>query len=442
MVVRLEGLVAEQAERIVELEKALGESRRSGKRQAAPFSKGQPSTDPAKPGGKPGGAHGRHGHRRAPVNADRIVDAGLAACCPDCGGDVALEPIADQWQVDLPEQPAPVVTRFRVAVGSCGGCGRRVQGSHRDQTSDALGAAGSQVGRTAKGWAAWLHDSLGLSFAKCSALLGRLGVEVTAGALCSGAQTMGTAVVPVRNTIAERVNGADMVVMDETGWRVDGLSAWLWVATTADATVYDVAEGRGFDQACGLVDADYPGVIVRDGWAPYRRYETADHQTCLAHLLRRCHHMVEDLPAWARGTPRHVAGILTDALDARDLPAAERATVAADLAERMELTCEGPQVHDDCRRLVGHLTNKANALFTFLTHDPAVDATNWRGEQAIRPAVVNRKVWGGNRTWRGAATQSQLMTVLPTTAQQGIDPIEFLARYTRAPAPTAATLFT
>lgn len=169
-----------------------------------------------------------------------------------------------------------------------------------------------------------MHYSLGLSFAKCSALLGRLGVEVTAGALCSGAQTMGTAVVPVRNTIAERVNGADMVVMDETGWRVDGLSAWLWVATTADATVSDVAEGRGFDQACGLVDADYPGVIVRDGWAPYRRYETADHQTCLAHLLRRCHHMVEDLPAWARGTPRHVAGILTDALDAQG-PARRRA---------------------------------------------------------------------------------------------------------------------
>lgn len=114
---------------------------------------------------------------------------------------------------------------------------------------------------------------------------------------------MGTAVVPVRNTIAERVNGADMVVMDETGWRVDGLSAWLWVATTADATVSDVAEGRGFDQACGLVDADYPGVIVRDGWAPYRRYETADHQTCLAHLLRRCHHMVERISPPGRGAP-------------------------------------------------------------------------------------------------------------------------------------------
>ncbi len=31
--------------------------------------------------------------------------------------------------------------------------------------------------------------------------------------------------------------------------------------------------------------------------------------------------------------------------------------------------------------------------------DPTIAATNHWAEQAIRPAVVNRKVWGGNRTW-------------------------------------------
>ena len=57
--------------------------------------------------------------------------------------------------------------------------------------SDTLGAAGSQVGPVAKGWAAWLHYGLGLSFAKCAALLARLGIDVTAGALCQAAQTTG-----------------------------------------------------------------------------------------------------------------------------------------------------------------------------------------------------------------------------------------------------------
>jgi transposase len=81
---------------------------------------------------------------------------------------------------------------------------------------------------------------------------------------------------------------------------------------------------------------------------------------------------------------------------------------------------------------VKHLGNERHALLTFLA-DPAVDATNWRGEQAIRPAVVNRKVWGGNRSDRGAATQSRVMTYFRTAVQQGLDPIAGLVALARAP---------
>jgi transposase len=436
---RLEALLAERDVRIAELEKLLDESRRSGKRQAAPFSKGEPELEPKRPGRKSGRAHGRDNHRSVPtVEPDRVLDALLAGCCPDCGGMLDVERVEDQWQVDLPDL-SPTVTRFRVHVARCRGCRRRVQGRHPEQTSDALGAAASQVGPHAKAWAAWLHYGLGLSFGKCSQLLTRLGVPVTAGALCHAAQATSTDLVPVHNSIVKRVGDAEVVVMDETGWRVGGESAWLWVATTPDATAYAVADGRGFAEACHLVDADYPGVIVRDGWAPYRCYSHATHQSCVAHLLRRCHELVEDLPAWARGTPRQAADILHTALAARDLPDTDRADVIVDLAERVELLAADPHPHDECRKLVKHLANEADALFTFLAR-PAVDATNWRAEQAIRPAVVNRKVWGGNRTWRGATTHSRIITVLRTATQQGVDAIDYLARLARAP--NAPPLFT
>ena len=39
-------------------------------------------------------------------------------------------------------------------------------------------------------------------------------------------------------------------------------------------------------------------------------------------------------------------------------------------------------------------------------------------------AVVNRKVWGGNRSDRGAETQGRLMTFLRTAHEQGADAIE------------------
>ena len=68
-------------------------------------------------------------------------------------------------------------------------------------------------------------------------------------------------------------------------------------------------------------------------------------------------------------------------------------------------------------RFANHLYRERNYIFTFLYY-PGIDAANWRGEQAIRPAVVARKVWGGNRTPHGAQTQEILTSVLRTCHQQ------------------------
>lgn len=261
-----EAVVARDA-RIAELEKLLERSRRSGKRQSAPFSKGGRLDDPAKPGRKSGEGHGRHGHREAPAGpVDRDLEAALPECCPDCGGNVEVEREEHQFQVDLPPIQ-PTVTRFTVQVGRCRGCNRRVQGRHPEQTSDALGAAASQVGPVAKAWAHYLHYGLGLSFGKCAVLLRRLGVEVTAGALCQAAQSTGEALVPVQAEIMRRLNASPVVTADETGWRVGGGPAWLWVATTEGLTVYNVAEGRGYNEACEILGPEFAGVLVRDGWA-------------------------------------------------------------------------------------------------------------------------------------------------------------------------------
>ncbi len=56
-----------------------------------------------------------------------------------------------------------------------------------------------------------------------------------------------------------------------------------------------------------------------------------------------------------------------------------------------------------------------------------------RAEQAIRKAVVNRKVWGGNRSEAGATAQSILMTVLFMANRQRRDGMEIVSRVLRTP---------
>ena len=68
--------------------------------------------------------------------------------------------------------------------------------------------------------------------------------------------------------------------------------------------------------------------------------------------------MIEDLPAWARGTPRQVTELLLEALDARDLDAWSRAAAVIDIGERLDLLLEDGQPHDANRRLIKHLRHE------------------------------------------------------------------------------------
>jgi transposase len=100
-----------------------------------------------------------------------------------------------------------------------------------------------------------------------------------------------------------------------------------------------------------------------------------------------------------------------------------------------------PSTIPEVQRFARHLEVELTALFSFLV-DPDLDATNWRAEQAIRPAVVTRKMCGGgNRSPRGADTQQVLASILRTAQQRGIDSNDVLTTLLRAPAPIVSPHF-
>ena len=93
--------IKQQDARIERLERLLDESKRGGKRQAAPFSKGPPKSNPKTPGRKSGNSHGKHSHRRPPTTPpDEIIVVPAPKECPDCGGAVKDEKVAHQHQIE------------------------------------------------------------------------------------------------------------------------------------------------------------------------------------------------------------------------------------------------------------------------------------------------------------------------------------------------------
>ena len=333
--------------------------------------------------------------------------------------------------------------RFDIEVGHCSQCQRRVQGHHVLQTSDALGAAGVQLGPGVVALVVELHTEMGVPLAKVAHLLRTtFGLQVTPGGLAHVLHRAARAAAPAYTELCEQVRNAPVVTPDETGWRVGGVRHWLWTFVTPDTTVYAICPGRGFNDAATVLGTDYAGVLVRDGWAPYRCYDGL-HQTCLNHLLQRCKQLREDHPdsPWAG----EVQAVLRAGLDLRDrcnagaLSEHGMATARGRLTARLARLVDAPPPLDDAERFAAHLATEFPAVFLFLW-DPSLDATNWRAEQAIRPAVVIRKVCGGNRTRHGADTQQVLASVVRTARQRNLDLPPLITAMLRAAEPVVPEL--
>jgi transposase len=300
--------VAELRAEVADLRRKLEEASRAGKRQAAPFRKGPPKPDPKTPGRKAGEEHGAHGHRPPPL-PDQITEcheAELPDACPHCRGRLVEDEVAEQFQTEIPRRP--LIRRFRVHVGHCVGCGKRVQGRHPLQTSDALGAAASQVGPDAQAAATTLHTQMGLSHGKVAAVFDTVfGIDLTRGASAQINQRAARRLEGDYQLILQEVRSSEQIADDETGWRVGGKPAWLHVWVGDRASAYGIDSQRSAAVLERVIGADWDGILSHDGWSSYNcHFPEAIHQQCLAHLLRRAQMLHEQASRGGVRFPRQV----------------------------------------------------------------------------------------------------------------------------------------
>ena len=424
---------------IERLRKELEEALRALKRQAAPFSNRKPKKNPKRPGRKPGNRYGKRGSRPVPDRVDEEIPVPLPAQSECCGVGTIYEETKPQFQEDIVRQT--IVRRFDIQIGHCAGCGGRVQGRHPLQTSDALGAAQVQVGPEALSLAAHLNKEMGISHERAARVLDLgYGLHVSRSGLCRAMSRLGDKADPTYQQLQIAVRHSQVNWVDETGWRVAARLRWLWVFLSPEVTVYAILPGRGFDQAASILGADYHGWLHHDGWRPYYRFENACHQSCLSHLIRRCEDLIEKVSPTAARFPSQVwelfqSGLTLRGRDARGEISAHGLAVATGRIEAsMDRLLAKTYRTAANRRLAKHLRHEQPWLFTFL-HCPGIDPTNNAAERALRPAVIARKTWGGNRTEPGAGAQQILMSILRTCHQQGKDSFRRIVGLLRSAGP-------
>jgi transposase len=412
----------------------------AAKRQAAPFSKGEPKRHPKQRGRKAGKRYGRRAYRPVPRRVDRVVEVGAPLLCPACQKETKLDHREKHWQTDIPPVE-PVTTEFRIDVARCVNCGRTVRNRHPEQISDATGAAGVQFGPRLIALAATLNKECGVSYERVSRLLRTMfGLDTNRSSLNRAVMRLAQVIEPLSEKIGRRVRDAPMLSPDETGWKVGGERAWLHVAATREDSHYLIRRGRGTREATDLIGIDYRGTMVSDGHPSYRVFPDAKRQTCLAHLLRRTDGLLQICTSpraqwWLQRVKRVLKRSITIS-QRRDLaeigPHGLMVAIGkaeAEVDRLLEKVPRGEQV----QRFSRHLHRERSALFTFLYYD-AIPATNFLAEQALRPAVVNRKMSAGNNTPRGAKAQAILMTVLHSARKRSADTISLVVRALQNPA--------
>ncbi len=375
---------------------------------------------------KPGAKKGHTGHRREkPERIDQRKTHRLKRC-PCCGG--ALQRCNRQRRrtiEDIPEEIEPVVTEHTIHRDYCPKCRKHVE----PVVPDAMPRA--TIGHHLIALTAWFHYGLGVTIDQVIDILSyHLQTKLTSGGLIDGWRRLAVILLAWYEQIGEEAKKSAYLHADETGWRVNGQGCWLWCFTNDRNCYYMIEYCRGSPVLQSFFTEAFDGVLITDFWAAYDSVDAADRQKCIPHLLRELEKVDQrnDSAQW-QAFAKKLRRLLRDGIRLRKRPdfTPERYKGRTNrLNRRIAAMARQEPADSDVRRLTKRLRRYGEHLFTFLDYDYVPHDNNF-AERQIRPAVILRKNSQSNRSDRGAAIQTVLMSVYRTLRLRGLDPTKTIA---------------
>jgi transposase len=417
---------------LLELAKMIGEQQAGMPLDLTPATPSAQTPAYLKPGPKKrskklGKKPGQPGARRPTPPEFNETREHRADACPDCGGPLnRCRETRERYTEDIPEDLKPKVTRHRICRDWCPKCKKHVEG----KVTEALPKA--KLGHRTLALSAWMHYALGNTTSQIVEVFNHhLRLKLTDSGLLAMWHRLADVLRPWYEQIREEALNSGVLHGDESGWRVNGKTHWLWCFCTPETTFYMIDRSRGSPALKKIFRREFAGTLVTDFWSAYNAFVGTAAQKCLGHLLRELKHTSKykspgpNWPAFQKTLKR----LIRDAIRLRkahgDLSEAAFASRRNRIHARLQTLIAADWQDKNARRLVKRLKRHQNELFTFLDQlDVPFD--NNRAEREIRPAVLMRKTSYGNRSDRGAETQEILMTVLRTLKQRGHQPLELL----------------
>lgn len=379
---------------------------------------------PVVPPKKKGALFGHLGwFRKNPDKIDKIVDVRLKEC-PLCRGRDLKEcaGIKTHLQEDI-VMPLPSATLYRKHRYYCRTCRKVVTGRGEGEIDR------GRIGPLAKTLAAYFKYHVKVSDRDIKKIFSELfNLKFTVGSVLGFRNQLKVRLRPVYQDLVGKIRRSRFVHCDETGWKIDGKSGWLWSFSNKKTAICHIDKSRGGKVPLAILGKIFKGVLIADFYSAYSKVISGAKQRCLVHLLRDIKHVQECLTTDC-ATQAFCTRLKTLIYNAVELAEARKSLSSADYAKKRGRILESfgdlrltDPANKITRRFVKRLERHRRECLTFLDK-PGIPWHNNHAERMIRPNVLLRKITFGNRSLEGLENHNVLMSIIQTAKLNQLDPL-------------------
>jgi hypothetical protein len=395
---------------------------------AAPTTTKSPTSVKRRPGKQPGTpGHGRTQRIKAIAHEQHRPEL-----CASCGAGLSSAMPSTAYtgydEIDLAErEPAElgmrlICTRHTLYAVTCS-CAHQTRAQAYRADDEALWEAVelSQwrlVGPRLAALIVYFGLRMRLSHERIKELLWELfGLALCKGTIGQTIREAGRAAEPLLDEIADEVQSAQLLHVDETSWPEGGQKLWLWVLVSSMAVLYAIGS-RGKDMIDAILGQGFKGTLMTDGYCAYRDF--AHRLRCWAHLSRKLRGLAESTDARVARTGRTLEKLFLELQGAiyaaRADPAAGPPNVThASEIDRLKAVCQQHRddPHNGVRALAREFLLDWDVIVRQLA-EPHLPLTNNESERMLRHWVIARRLSHGTRTPSGSRAFSVLASVIET----------------------------
>lgn len=248
-------------------------------------------------------------------------------------------------------------------------------------------------------------------------------VNISLGSIPAQERKLSKGLKPLHEKLKEQIDTALVAYVDETSFREQAQTHYVWTASNKSITWLKVLPGRSIANLNHVRPRGDPGITVTDR---YQVYAYKKHQYCLAHIKR-------DLKKFAERRSEDQNLAENALFELQEIFTATHLSCKETMRQRiyyrkkrlentlLDILANGS---DTFARFAERLLDQFQKLF-FFTKNTEVECTNNIAERSLRHIVLWRKTSYGTQSKEGSRFMERAVSVWMTLKKQGKEVFPF-----------------